>query len=59
MLTCALVVLQVLQHLAAQGMGDVGGMHGPFLPNIPPQLASLMQVCLALRIACHSLLADS
>jgi hypothetical protein len=38
-------VLQLLQHIAAQGMGDVGGMHGAFPPNIPPQLAGLMQVC--------------
>lgn len=39
-------MLQLLQHLAAQGMGDTGGMHGAFPPNLPPQLASLMQVCL-------------
>lgn len=38
-------MLQLLQHIAAQGMGDVGGMHGAFPPNIPPQLAGLMQVC--------------
>ncbi|BDA48420.1 probable nuclear receptor corepressor 1 at N-terminal half [Coccomyxa sp. Obi] len=35
--------LGLLQHLAAQGMGDAGGMHGAFPPNLPPQLASLMQ----------------
>ncbi len=39
-------VMQLLQHLAAQGMGDAGGMHGAFPPNLPPQLASLMQVCM-------------
>lgn len=38
-------MLQLLQYLAAQGMGDPMGLHAPFPPNLPPQLAGLMQVC--------------